>query len=124
MKVYIITEGDYSDYHICAVTLEKKQAEQLKKYFASDYSEPRIEEYETDFYKPLSDGLTLYEVCVADGRCWTHKVEYEIETYKVGFVRKNKERYYVPVYAVDESHAKKIGLDKIAEYKAKKEGVA
>ena len=46
MKVYIITEGDYSDYHICAVTLEKKQAEQLKKYFASNYSEPNIEEYE------------------------------------------------------------------------------
>ena len=56
MKVYVITQGCYSDYHICAVTLDKDKAEQLRKmytakesrygYSSSDVAE--IEEYETD----------------------------------------------------------------------------
>lgn len=28
-KVYVITKGCYSDYHICAVTLDKEKAERL-----------------------------------------------------------------------------------------------
>lgn len=29
-KAYVITKGTYSDYHICAVTLDKSRAEKLK----------------------------------------------------------------------------------------------
>lgn len=29
MKVYVITNGEYSGYQICAVTLDKEQAEYL-----------------------------------------------------------------------------------------------
>lgn len=52
MKVYVITQGCYSDYHICAVTLDKDKAERLQKmYSAKDsyYSDnTEIEEYDTD----------------------------------------------------------------------------
>ena len=49
MKAYVITQGCYSDYHICAVTLDKEKAERLRKLALchdSDYVE--IEEYELD----------------------------------------------------------------------------
>ena len=48
MKVYIITSGSYSDYHICAVTLDPDRAELLEKYFSSAFDPARIEEYDTD----------------------------------------------------------------------------
>ena len=31
--VYVITSGCYSDYHICAVSLDLKKAEMLKKFY-------------------------------------------------------------------------------------------
>ena len=42
MKAYIITKGEYSDYHICAVTLDKDKAEQLKKLFTNDWHESTV----------------------------------------------------------------------------------
>lgn len=54
MKVYVITQGCYSDYHICAVTLDKDKdkAERLQKLYSakegSYMDNAEIEEYETD----------------------------------------------------------------------------
>ena len=49
-KVYIVTEGVYSDYHIVAVFSDKKLAENfVAKYKGSKrYDEVRIEEYNLD----------------------------------------------------------------------------
>ena len=44
MIVYVVTKGDYSDYHICGVALSRERAEKLVKL----YSEPGIEEYDTE----------------------------------------------------------------------------
>lgn len=55
MKVYVITCGEYSDYQICAVTLDKKQAELLKARYSDESDEAYIEEYETDNYKIEAD---------------------------------------------------------------------
>lgn len=48
MKVYIITQGEYSDYHICAVAVDRKRAEHLAKLYNSRYNETQIEEFDTD----------------------------------------------------------------------------
>lgn len=42
---YAITDGDYSDYHIIAITDNKERAENIKKLYRSKYSEPMIEEF-------------------------------------------------------------------------------
>lgn len=34
MEIYVITKGTYSDYHICALTLDKEKAECLKKIYS------------------------------------------------------------------------------------------
>ena len=58
MKIYVITEGEYSDYHICAVFDDKKKAElycavREEKDFLNNNcyifgDEYMIEEYDTD----------------------------------------------------------------------------
>lgn len=42
---YAVTDGDYSDYHIIAITDNKERAENIKKLYSSNYSEPMIEEF-------------------------------------------------------------------------------
>ena len=48
MKVYIVTSGDYDDYHIDEVFSTKEKAEEYIEYFGDKYS---IEEYSLD--KPI-----------------------------------------------------------------------
>jgi hypothetical protein len=50
MKIYVITKGCYSDYHIAAVTDDKEKAEFLKLKFSDEYDPANIEEYDTDEY--------------------------------------------------------------------------
>lgn len=45
---YIITRGCYSDYEICAVTLDKDRAERLKQLYSNRMDEAEIEEWELD----------------------------------------------------------------------------
>ena len=49
MKVYIVTRGSYSDYHIEAVFLSKEKAEYYVKYNSGSYYDtPYIEEHDTE----------------------------------------------------------------------------
>lgn len=48
MKVYIITKGSYSDYHICGISLDKDKAEIIRRRFSVEYERAEIEEYDTD----------------------------------------------------------------------------
>lgn len=77
MKVYVITKGEYSDYHICCVCLDRETAEIRarlfadKNYYTGEMIDAEIEEYETDDYEEFvkvgyqirrRDGKRLYEV--------------------------------------------------------------
>lgn len=67
MKIYIVTSGCYSDYHIEAVFTKEKQA----RMYANLDSEREVEEYDADeidveqsitervWYEPLSDRIVL-----------------------------------------------------------------
>lgn len=128
MKAYVITKGEYSDYHICAVTLDKDKAEQLKKLFTDEYNEPYIEEFEVDAHFPIdypyfivdkySDRIDVEEIQTNDYAC-----EYDYGVVRRCNSRCNKVFYSVCVKAKDKDHAKKIALDKIAQYKAEKLGL-
>lgn len=41
MKIYVVTDGEYSDYHIITATIDRSVAEKLAKKFGAE-----IEEYE------------------------------------------------------------------------------
>lgn len=55
---YAVTDGDYSDYHIIAITDNKERAENIKKLYSGGYSEPIIEE----FFDGESKDAALYDV--------------------------------------------------------------
>lgn len=135
-KVYVVTMGEYSDYHICAVALDKEKAEKLCKLFKRDgmyADEPNIEEWDTEKYEALFAGRKPYfvnflkngDVFSAGEKTWG------IEYFEPG-ISETKCRLngqFVPaisveLYAKDAESALKIAAEKRAKYLANKEGIA
>lgn len=48
MKAYAVTIGNYSDYRICTISLDKEKAAELAKIYSTAYDEAIVEEYEID----------------------------------------------------------------------------
>lgn len=139
MKVYIIMKGEYSDKHICGVTLDPDIAEKIKKLCTGewDYCEPEIHEYETDIWQFLPQGAKLYDVTFYnDGRIHGCKMITEDSDHYESYIYENnihdsviweEDRHehglHVRVLAFGQAHAKKIACDKRAEYLAMEEGI-
>ena len=124
-KVYVITKGAYSDYHICAVAATKEIAEKLQKIYSDEYSwaDSMIEEY--DLNEAMDDVRVFYIVTFEDDSVSVCFDEYG-EKESIHFYKGNKwqsDRLIVCVRARDEEHAIKIAQDRRAEYLAKKEGI-
>ena len=124
MIVYVITRGEYSDYGIVAVTLEKEKAEELKKLYTDEWHEAMIETYDTDDY--YVENGRFYGVEIGErSAIKAIKINSVIsvdDRNKVSLMH-NREDYFVYVKAKDEEHAKKIGADLVAKYKAEEQGV-
>lgn len=124
MKVYVITKGDYSDYHICAVTLDKDKAEQLREKFSKGYyNEADIEEYDTE----ETEEIIKHNLYFADYNERTHEVrvaerdfEYREDCGKVFTMRNG---LYAYIFADSKEEALKIASDKFAKYRAEKMGL-
>lgn len=142
-KIYIITQGSYSDYHICAATTDKDKAEMLKKLYTEKNSSvpPEIEEYDDGAYAidMFDKGYKAYRVDVSkDSNKEPHVqditppyVTGEDDEWQFNFYDSFKEglkEYYTFFqsysYAKSTEEAKKIAYDRIAQYKAEKEGIA
>lgn len=123
-KVYVITKGAYSDYHICAVAATKEIAEKLQKIYSEDsWNDAIIEEY--DLNGARDDVRVFYDVTFKDDRVSACFNEYG-EKESIYFFKGNKwqsDCMIVCVKARDEDHAIKIAQDRRAEYLAKKEGI-
>lgn len=124
MKVYIVTAGDYSDYHIVAVFANQKKAElYCATHNKGDVYEPYyVEEWETEDTKIESKETPKYvwhfnerrgEISVTQGHLTLDNKEWffvvsDRELIGHVTVRKN----------MSEKMVKKIIADKIAKYKA------
>jgi hypothetical protein len=124
MKVYVITKGNYSDYHICAVTLDEQEAERLRKVYNDSYDEAVVEEYDTDGEEAKRglDGRVPYNVYFGKGytsvsMSYTTPEEFKPSIY-LG-------PYYdtVDLFATDSEAAVKIAAEKRAQARAEKEGL-
>lgn len=147
MKVYVITAGEYSDYHIVGVTTDKSKAKKIHAI----HTRFNIETYDTD---KLEFNLETIDNILSQGnRCYkVHYNEYKYEmygdTFKVepidsyggyfddynenvqkcidGYVEEydnyfnNKYSYDFYIITKDEQHALKIAQDKYAKLKAEK----
>ena len=66
MKVYVITKGQYSDYHICAVVTDFKKAQILREKFSDKIDDAKIEEFDTENFNDIFAGKNLY--CIYFGK--------------------------------------------------------
>jgi len=126
-KVYVITHGSYSDYHICAVTLDPERAKNLKRFF-DGYDEANIEEY------PLDEKVETRLYGVTLQRETGKHIKTKLDDYGFYHDGEVEEDYDVKTFyeeqlifwctAKDEEHALKIARDRFAQYKAEREGIS
>lgn len=123
MKVYVLTEGEYSDYHIEAVKLDKEEADRL----ALVHPDWEIEEFDTDDVRIPE--RTRYTVWVNENGLFDiQEGEYYGIKAPVGTVVFRARRFLdehewtaVIVDAKDACHAIKIASDLIAKARYAKE---
>lgn len=116
MKIYAITKGDYSEYHICRLTTDYEKAKRYKEAYSDRCGEAWIETYEDNEndeqmlywqYNLDTDTLTLSETIDAE-KIW---------------VRRDGSIYRVDVRASDKVHAFEKVFDMLAKYKAEQAGL-
>lgn len=130
MKVYIVTDGEYSDYHIEAVFDDRKKAE----LHAALHNCNCVEEYDVNDCK--IEGNTKYYVVhyIEEGRGgelyvdnirYSTKREHGIETHRRSEFFGSTIRLMIRVSLEEhnEERALKIAQDMYAMYKAAKEGL-
>lgn len=123
---YAVTDGDYSDCHIIAITDNKERAENIKKLYATNWSEPTIEEFfdgkakDEALYSVRYDKDGNYDVSLRD---FDSDNSFNINIINESIFHDDWWKYRVFVMAKSKDQAIKIAQDLWTEYKAKKEGV-
>lgn len=122
-KIYVVTKGIYSDYHIITATTDEKLAYEIAKKFSGKYEEADVEIYEDAeiVLRPL------YEV-EFDKNGDIRAVR--DESYS-GYLYRKANEYYAyrwgggSVYVITDNadHAVKIANEKRAEYLAREAGI-
>lgn len=123
MIVYVITEGEYSGYHIVGVTLDKDTANEFVKKHSSkcEWVSFMVEEYDTDTIQLIHDGMKMYRVWKRKGvlgieECGNSSYAYSLVD--INQVTRNKRDawYCVNVLAKDKEHAEKQAVDLFTKY--------
>lgn len=122
-KVYVITAGCYSDYHICAVSLDPQKAEVLAKFYTEHgYDEAGVEEYEADYeYDRIESGCKMH-IVTFDEQGNVEHIEHDSAPMSEDVFSWGRSVKAV-VWAKDAKAAVKIAAEKRAMYMAEKEGI-
>ena len=129
MKLYAVTKGEYSDYHIIALTEDKEVAKKIAKLFSYgeyDYDKAQVEEYEDGEYL-VGKGVFFIRVKngevtqIEDGMADDSWVFAEEVLYDETVSKDACGGYYTHVVADCAEKAAKIGKDRIMQYIASRE---
>lgn len=127
MKLYAVTKGCYSDYHIITLTSNKSHAERIAKLYSDKWEEATVEEYEEG---NVNDPRIPYEVYFyTNGSVAAYAREYnDFHRAEQKKVYHNTARYRtythtVCVLAQSDEQAMKIAIDRLAQWKAEREGI-
>ena len=134
-KVFVVTAGNYSDYHIEAVFSTRRDAEIFVANRDDDfYGDPDIEEYEIDRDVSQMDADIVYAYVVRDGKINATDIIRKSKIKKFRENAKAMDNWYrrmenkgkgICVFLDKPSKTKalKIAQDKLAEQKALEEGI-
>ena len=115
MKIYAITKGAYSDYHIIALTIDKNKAERLRDMYSGEYDVAVIQEYD-DGDIEISELHWHYDAYDDS----IEKISRDSPDWSMGEYATNYEAY---VIAPDADHARKKAQDLIAAHRALRAGL-
>lgn len=122
MKVYIVTSGEYSDYHIDRVFSTRKKAQEFLDHIGK--AGFNIEEYDVDEKTPR--GVFSYQVIIPDYSGRKTRVslqepftEYEKDAFRYTLDPYN-EAYCFNIQAKDAPHAIKIASERLMQIRAMK----
>ena len=128
MKVYVITKGCYSDYHICGATTDEEVAKKLVKKYSDMYEVAECEEYESEEIvdDELDDYVDVWHIVInsnglmVDPKCSGYVNKHrEVNSYQLGqnliFDAYIKEK--------DKEKAIKIAIDRRAKMLAERLGL-
>ena len=128
MKVYVVTIGDYDDYYIVGVFLTEEKAKLKCLALESDDVSARIEIYETADDSISGDASKA--VYCYNGRVYPNGGVNVWSTLKREGSKPSVHYLSRDLYAVafdlnccDDEKAKKVALDMVAKYKARKADV-
>ena len=129
-KVYVVTEGCYSDYHIEVILTNIKQARNYIINHSDEYTGYQIEEYELDDEYPETNDK-LYDVIrrangewnIKDAEDWYGNVNEKARISCDIYAVPPRHTYHNYIHARDEEHALKIAQDDYAMLKAREEGL-
>jgi len=121
--VYILTAGDYSDYHIIGVYSTRELAE--KAQFLYEYS--RIEEYSLDRIPDAPPNMKAWELFLSDEEgisCYPSNPDGDVPYENYFTTNKGILTASYRVWATDEDHARKIAQDQWYQHKAQLAGIS
>ena len=116
MKLYAITNGEYSDYHICALTTDLNRAKRIQKLCSDSMYEAEIEQYE-DAEIQENGQLWFYSEKHPDNYMYPEQIE-KTSGVAETVVPWGTGYYAATCYAEDAEHARKKAKDMIAKHKA------
>lgn len=121
MKIYVVTKGCYSDYHIITATTDENLADEIKEKFSSKYEKAHVEVYEDAeiFSKPC-----FFLRFDRNGNVRETQNRSDCEySYDCDFGTDVTGNFYISVVADDLESAIKIGAEKRAIYLAQQHGI-
>ena len=121
MKIYVVTKGCYSDYHIITATTDEELAYRIKEKFnGNGYDETKVEIFEDAEIFMKSCYFMRFDKC-------GNVIEFEEEKDEYWYDEDDGEdsqgNFYVSVVTDDEEKAIKIGAEKRAMRLAQKNGL-
>lgn len=137
MKIYVITAGEYSDYQIVGVSDDKNKAQaicaSLNRGSPKYINFYQIEEYDTDDIQLYNTEKpnSVYKMCISYKTSeikWILGPGYSFDKINETYVFISCNRKFINITATfpngtTEEKAKKIMLDRVAKFKAERQGL-
>lgn len=111
--VYVLTKGDYSDYHIIGVYSTRDEAEKGVIEYDSEWGTPSIEEWDVDKHPAHPEGMLAYKVHMdRDGNSEVHREGCDDFKGDDWAPYGDNQRVSFRMWARDEQHAVKIANER------------
>lgn len=113
--IYLVSQGEYSDYHICGAFSSEEAAQFFidNSDIKGEYDEMRIEPHNLDpFINEMKSGLSYFFVRMGLNGDNAYTDKQQPTSWDREYINKNRNYFYTHCWAKDETHAIKIANER------------